>query len=66
MSETPSIISVGQAAAWLQTPPQRIEQAAQSLGVRPAMLLNRVPHFHEADIGRIGDYLQSRARTGLG
>jgi hypothetical protein len=59
-------VSIGQAAAWLQQSPQRIEQAAQSLGVRPAMRLNRVDHYHESDVERIGDYLQSRARTGLG
>lgn len=53
-----SIISIGQAAAILQLMPDKIRAAAVELRIVPAMRINQVDHFDEADLQRIANHVQ--------
>ncbi len=57
MSELTSIVSVGQAAAWLQASPSRIRAAAEARGIAPAVVINQVVYFHESDLETIRESL---------
>lgn len=61
---TRSIISIGQAAALIQAMPSRIAAAAAELNIAPAMRINGVAHFEEADIQRIADHLRRETAGG--
>ncbi|WP_428304847.1 hypothetical protein [Lacipirellula sp.] len=53
-----SIISIGQAAQLLQAMPSRISAAAVELCIEPAMRINCIDHFAEADLERIAEHLR--------
>lgn len=61
MSQTTiSIVSIGQAAAFIQTMPNRIRAAAEALGISPAMRINNIPHYAESDLERIAEFIRNQ------
>ena len=47
------LLSIGRLAADTQRPVRRIEQAANELGIRPAMRLNGIPYFNGRQVERL-------------
>lgn len=50
---TLTLVSVGRLASLLGVGVATVKQAADRARVRPALTLNGIAHFHEADIGAI-------------
>lgn len=57
---TKSIISIGKACSLIQAMPERIRGAADALGIEPAMRINNIDHYTEADLQRIADSLRAQ------
>ena len=55
-----SIVSIGKAAELLQAGMVRIRNTAADLAIRPALTINGIDHYDEADVERIGDKLRER------
>lgn len=53
MVETQSLVSVGRIATILQRGPESVRAAADRAKVRPALILNGIPHFDENDVPKI-------------
>jgi hypothetical protein len=51
------LLSIGKLAELLQRSPRRIEQAAIAASVPPALRLNMIPYFAEADVDKIREQL---------
>ena len=51
--------SIGQLAAHVQRPVQKIEQAASELKIRPALRLNQVPYFSARQVERLTEALRN-------
>jgi hypothetical protein len=58
MNATSSVLSVGRIASDLQHSVTEILHAADALGIRPSLVINRILHFDECDVGMIGKYLR--------
>ncbi len=58
------IVSIGKACSLIQLTPQRIRQAAEALHVLPAIRINGVDHFDEADLERLAEYARRRLARG--
>lgn len=54
------ILAIGRAVSAIQQPPERIRAAALELNIAPAMIINRIPHFHSADIDLIAEHLHQQ------
>lgn len=53
-TSTQSIVSIGKSAELLQAGMVRIRNTAAELGIKPALTINGIDHYDEADIERIG------------
>lgn len=60
MSATTSIVSLAKLCEIAQAGPDRIRAAADSLRIRPALSINGIPHYDEADVPRIAKHLSRR------
>ena len=60
---TSSISSIGRAAALLQAMPNRIRAAADKLGIKPAVRINDIEHFDDADLQRIREHLAAKGKA---
>lgn len=57
------IVSIGSAAAQLQTPIAVIRRVADQLDIKPTARINNIDHFSTADLERIGDELARKKKT---
>lgn len=57
---TTSIVSIGKSAELLQAGMVRIRNTAAELGIRPALTINGIDHYDEADVERIGERIRER------
>jgi hypothetical protein len=55
--------SLAHLSASLQAPYSRIAKAVESLGVKPAVTINGIPHFDGESCERIAEHLQAEPRT---
>jgi hypothetical protein len=58
-SSPQSIHSIGHACQLLQAMPTAIRDAAEALKIEPAIRINGIPHYVEADLERIRKHLAS-------
>ena len=54
-----NILSIGSIAGQLQIPVCKIHQYAVLLGIEPALKINDVSHYREADVARLADHVQA-------
>ena len=66
MSEqTQHLETIGHACATLQAPYGTVRRALEEVGAEPAMVLNGIAHYREADVERVAEHLaQARAKRG--
>ena len=66
MSEqTQHLETIGHACATLQAPYGTVRRALEAVGAQPAMVLNGVAHYAEADVERAGERIaEARAKRG--
>lgn len=53
------LTSIGQFASELRVSTKFIREIAEKLGINPSAIINRVPHYSEQDLRRIGDAIRS-------
>jgi hypothetical protein len=63
-TQTQHLESVGHICASLQKPLGVIRRTLAELGAEPAMVLNGVPHYAEADVERLAERLAEAGRRG--
>jgi len=54
------LVSIGCLAGELQTPVRTLELAAQTLGIVPALRLNRIAHFDADQVERIAQHVREQ------
>lgn len=62
MTATKKIHSIGHAAQILQLMPGKIREFAEELGIKPAVTINGIDHYAEADLQRIREWLAEERR----
>lgn len=54
---TTNVVSLGEAARELAASCSRVVRAAEAAGIKPVLVLDRVPHYDADDVQRIGEHL---------
>jgi hypothetical protein len=60
MSIAQSISSIGNVCSQLQRPYAAVQRAIVVLKIKPALVINTVPHYSDDDVERIRAYLESK------
>lgn len=63
MTQTVELTSIGRFAAELQRTTSFIRSIADRLEIKPAAIIDRVPHYVEADLIRITDAIRQGEKS---
>jgi hypothetical protein len=62
-----NIVAIGQAAMTLRTTVARLNEAAESIGIKPSMTINGIPYLDADDVERLREFLaEPRATSNRG
>jgi hypothetical protein len=61
MSIASSISAIGNVCTQLQRPYGAVQRAIEQLSIKPAIVINTVPHYSDDDIERIAKHLECEA-----
>ena len=62
-NETKHLETIGHLCQTFQQPYAAVRRALDEIGAHPAVVINGVPHFAEADVERAAEQLQQARKT---